>query len=397
MKVVRSKVIYERMKNPKFLKLLYSQNVIKNLESKGNIEENTAPEIFVGSYGYPKVLVGPVLSINIDPIFSSYPNKWIGMNVNDIIKIRSNTLRGEFLSDVRNPNKNVQELQISALSSRPFLVFSDIIKINKLIKASEETAISGPSFKLSALKVKDKYTDYFFEKVYYDFDLNAKDAVLFLYSIGKSVYDIQKLLSIGALGVKSKRRLVPTRWSITAIDDIISKENIEKIKQNESIDKIRIFSLYSLSNKWIIIIFPGSWEYESIEIFYPGTTYNQSKDYAFIYSSYEDFNGRKDYAEMGGCYYAARLVVSEYLRKLNKQGKVLILREVYEDYKIPLGVWNVREHVNLALKQNYIELNNYNQVLEFIKNNTVVRIEEWIKNSYLLKKLLFNKSLLSYS
>ncbi|MCW1292768.1 MAG: hypothetical protein OH340_02830, partial [Candidatus Parvarchaeota archaeon] len=309
----------------------------------------------------------------------------------------SNTLRGEFLSDVRNPNKNVQELQISALSSRPSLVFSDIIKINKLIKASEETAISGPSFKLSALKVKDKYTDYFFEKVYYDFDLNAKDAVLFLYSIGKSVYDIQKLLSIGALGVKSKRRLVPTRWSITAIDDIISKENIEKIKQNESIDKIRIFSLYSLSNKWIIIIFPGSWEYESIEIFYPGTTYNQSKDYAFIYSSYEDFNGRKDYAEMGGCYYAARLVVSEYLRKLNKQGKVLILREVYEDYKIPLGVWNVREHVNLALKQNYIELNNYNQVLEFIKNNTIVRIEEWIKNSYLLKKLLFNKSLLSYS
>ncbi|MCW1297215.1 MAG: hypothetical protein QXX36_01245 [Candidatus Rehaiarchaeum fermentans] len=397
MKVVRSKVIYERMKNPKFLKLLYSQNIIKNLESKGNIEENTAPEIFVGSYGYPKVLVGPVLSINIDPIFSSYPNKWIGMNVNDIIKIRSNTLRGEFLSDVRNPNKNVQELQISALSSRPSLVFSDIIKINKLIKASEETAISGPSFKLSALKVKDKYTDYFFEKVYYDFDLNAKDAVLFLYSIGKSVYDIQKLLSIGALGVKSKRRLVPTRWSITAIDDIISKENIEKIKQNESIDKIRIFSLYSLSNKWIIIIFPGSWEYESIEIFYPGTTYNQSKDYAFIYSSYEDFNGRKDYAEMGGCYYAARLVVSEYLRKLNKQGKVLILREVYEDYKIPLGVWNVREHVNLALKQNYIELNNYNQVLEFIKNNTIVRIEEWIKNSYLLKKLLFNKSLLSYS
>ena len=60
------------------------------------------------------------------------------------------------------------------------------------------------------------------EKAYYDTDLRATNAVVELYNRGVLVTKIQKAFSVGAFGVE-KKRLVPTRWSITAVDDIISK------------------------------------------------------------------------------------------------------------------------------------------------------------------------------
>jgi hypothetical protein len=38
-------------------------------------------------------------------------------------------------------------------------------------------------------------------------------------------------LSIGVLGLKKDKKLVPTRWAITATDDILAKKLLEKVKQ----------------------------------------------------------------------------------------------------------------------------------------------------------------------
>ena len=55
-----------------------------------------------------------------------------------------------------------------------------------------------------------------------------------LYNSGIEISKIQKCFSIGMLG--KKRKLVPTKWSITATDDIISKSIVEEILENSLID-----------------------------------------------------------------------------------------------------------------------------------------------------------------
>jgi len=72
---------------------------------------------------------------------------------------------------------------------------------------------------------------------------------------------------------------------------------------------------------------PGEWSYELIEAWYPNTTWNMNRNDIAIYSSHEFFEGRKTYAEIGGCYYAARLAVSELFERIQKQAKVVIMRK----------------------------------------------------------------------
>jgi len=40
-----------------------------------------------------------------------------------------------------------------------------------------------------------------------------------LYKSNVEIDHLQKLLSVGTLGLKTQRKMVPTRWSITATDD----------------------------------------------------------------------------------------------------------------------------------------------------------------------------------
>ncbi len=53
--------------------------------------------------------------------------------------------------------------------------------------------------------------------------LAGPGAMTYLYRRGFDVYEINSILSAGALGEAKQRRLVPTRWSITAVDDTVGQ------------------------------------------------------------------------------------------------------------------------------------------------------------------------------
>ncbi|AAB89916.1 hypothetical protein [Archaeoglobus fulgidus] len=64
----------------------------------------------------------------------------------------------------------------------------------------------------------------------------------------------------------------------------------------------------------------------------------------------EDIRPKRDYSNLSGGYYAARLPVLEYLREKRGQASVLVIREIKPSYYAPLGVWVVEEGVRKALK-----------------------------------------------
>jgi len=138
---------------------------------------------------------------------------------------------------------------------------------------------------------------------------------------------------------------------------------------------------------------PRSWSYELIEAWYPNTVWNPfGKDVA-IMSSSESYEGRTTYAEIGGCYYAARLAVNEYLVKEKRQARVVILREAHPGYIMPVGVWNVRENVRAALRMSPLRFSSLDEAFGYISTRLVIPRSRWIKASAVLKETLYQKGL----
>jgi hypothetical protein len=130
---------------------------------------------------------------------------------------------------------------------------------------------------------------------------------------------------------------------------------------------------------------PREWCYEMIEAWYPKTIWNPEGRETAIFSDYEFYDGRKDYASIGGCYYSGRLIVSEFLHKEGRQAGVVILREAHPEYIMPLGVFVVREGIRKTLKNTPSKFNSLKETLNYISKRLDIPINRWIKNSTILR------------
>ena len=97
-------------------------------------------------------------------------------------------------------------------------------------------------------------------------------------------------------------------------------------------------------------------------------------------SDYEDARGIDHPPHIAGAYFAAKLGVSEYLLKNKIQAGVLIFREIRPEYAIPVGVWQVREGIREAMKQQPQIISDYNQALDVASAKTSVSKKEWVAN-----------------
>ncbi|MBI3190471.1 hypothetical protein HYZ41_02085 [archaeon] len=217
-------------------------------------------------------------------------------------------------------------------------------------------------------------------KVYYDTDMLSKDAVVDLYQHGLPISSIQKAFSTGSFGKERNRKLVPTRWSITAVDDMLGKRLIEDIKNNPTINSYQVYECNKLNSRFLVMMMPTEWQYEFLEAF---AHVFGSEEMLFV--DWEGFEGRKTYAGMGGCYYSARLAVAEKLKKMNKQAGALVFRESYHGY-VPLGVWLVREHVRAAMNSQPKNFADFDSALSYIYSKLLLHPSNYVKQSVLLKK-----------
>ncbi|MEM3551097.1 MAG: hypothetical protein QXV01_08420, partial [Candidatus Bathyarchaeia archaeon] len=252
------------------------------------------------------------------------------------------------------------------------------------------------SAQIRDLKVGNTCWNHQIEKAYYDSDLKAAEAVSELYNRGVLISKIQKAFSVGALGLEKNRRLVPTRWSITAVDSIVSKIMIERVKDFPELGEYRVYESRYLDNIFEVLMIPGAWSYEAIEAWYPGTVWNPHGRNVVLYSDWEGYEGRTNYAEIGGCYYAARLAVCEQLTKERRQAAVIVLREAHPGYIMPVGVWQVRENVRNAMKQKPLTFQTLEEAIKHISTRFQISIQKWISRSKLLKDALFQKKITDF-
>jgi len=374
----------------------YSKEKVKPFINSLKIDGSSPPSVFVGRIGYPKVAIGPLVPpIMGDTSILDTPELWLDRSIDDIVDFRSILVRGKYyvdVFDVENNNKIVKYTRELALSKNS--VFTEAIFAKKpvgKIVFYDEAQPHGPSAPLKIFNISNPKYDFHIEKAYYDTDLKATDAIFSLYKNGVNISKIQRAFSVGAFGIKKFRRFVPTRWSITAVDSTIGETLIEKTKTYPWINEFRVYYHNQFDNRWAVLMIPSEWQYELVEAWYPNTAWNPYSKSITIFNSYEFYKGRTTYAEIGGCYYAGRLVVNELLNNEKRQAGVVILREAHPGYIMPIGVWNVRESVRKALKQNYEKFDTLEKALIYISEKMDIPIQRWIKNSAVIKNQLYQK------
>jgi hypothetical protein len=322
--------------------------------SLGTIDGSSPPSMFVGHYGYPKVRIGPMISpLHGDTTILDRTELWTGKSIEEIANYRLSLVLGTMNVNIYDTHsRHVESMQELAMSESPAeteATFEKMpivdVQMQEELRFDHEATPFGPAAPLRGFKASSLSADQRIETAYYDTDLRAAEAMMELYRRSVEVSIIQRVLSAGMLGVRKKRKLVPTRWSISATDDIISSMLVKEIGMNPTIDLFEVTRYSHLANYYSIILIPDDmWIFEMIESWFT------SRGQATIGADNEDERGLNHSPTIAGAYFAARLAVAEHLANRHKKAGAIVLREIHPDYVMPLGVWQIREGIREALK-----------------------------------------------
>lgn len=345
----------------------------KDLGKVSKLDSNSPPSVFIGSkLKYPLVNVGILSPLSWDE------NAWIyddaaywakeNLTIHEVVRLRDNLLNSRFQSkvqDSRMNNKFVQIAQELVLSSKPVDVEIELKK-NINVGRNKDKIITplGMNAQLKKARITENVKiDRHVDKVIND-EIKSTKGLEYLYKNKFSEYVLSKILSVGVLGLKKDKKLVPTRWSITATDDTLGKHLLKNIREYKWIENYEMFFGSFMGNHYLLMFFPGVWSYELFEIYLPGSSWNSTKEIKAS-TDYETFSGRKNYASAtAGGYYAARLPILEYLEKIKRQASVIAIRLETPSYWAALGVWVVRESVRKALAGRKLEFSSIEELVE---------------------------------
>ncbi len=308
------------------------------------MEGLSPPEVFVGRQGYPMVRAGPML-----PASETVTQPSLGMDVGEIIALRSSLVRSEARMEVKEasiPGRLLESCQQMAMSSAPVGAEVAFFKPPKgKLQFDGVLSPSGPSGELKEMEITtNPLIPRKVDQIVEDRGVLAAKAVEELYSSGIGTEHISRLLSLGLLG--KSRKLVPTRWSITASDDMAGRALKDKVVDKPLINDYQLYSGEGLGNHFEILLLPKAYSFELIEIWMAGSIWAPE---GWIGSDGEGLRDKKEYSTLAGGYYAARLAVLEHLAAIGRQASALAVREISEAYWAPLGVWVVRDAARRAL------------------------------------------------
>ncbi|MDG7008425.1 MAG: hypothetical protein JRN06_09335 [Nitrososphaerota archaeon] len=362
---------------------------------------SSPPGVFVGRLGYPKVSIGPMVPPQFgDTAVLDTPEEWLGRPIDQIVDYRYSLVRGNSrasVEDAREPGRLLSSLQELAMAAKPVDTELKLTKApRRILTLSEDTQPYGPSGPLDRFRIDNPSVDRRVQTAHYDRDLEAAGAVSELFRKGVLVTRIQKAFSLGMFGVGPRRRIVPTRWSITAVDSSISLDLIDRIKHRPTIDEYRVYSFGVYDNQYVAVLLPEPWRFEWIEAWFPNTTWNQFTTEPYMIGDYEEYFGRTKYARVGGCYYSTRLAVGEALERERRQAAAIVLRETYPGFIMPLGVWNVRESIRELFRRPHERHETFRGAMDSALSRMRISKSRWMRESVLISRELTQTKISAY-
>ncbi len=360
--------------------------------------QGSAPAPFIGKFGYPLVNIG-ILSPQIPGDTSHYdaPKLWSEQNlpIGNIASLRYGLVNSRTqwnVKDTSKPSRFLDICQEVGMASKPVELEVNLKDRPQLqLRPEKDIMPFGPQAQMQKAQITANVkVDSRVEKAVRDTDLKAAEAVLSLYQKGFEENFLTKLISVGNLGIGKNRKLVPTRWSITAIDDTIGKKLIQEVK-DLPVGGYQVYFGGGWGNYYLLLFFPEVWSYELFESYLDYKINPWSKEGNFYSTDYEGYEGRKEYPEeTAGGYMACRLPVLEKMKELKRQHSCLALRFITPEYNVPLGVFVCREATRKSLAEKPLTFASPELMLQYarelIKRKFGFEIDVLLKESRLLKE-----------
>jgi len=319
------------------------------------VEGATPPSVIVGEARYPNV---PVI-FNVPPnvrgdearSFDDPLGWWGRVSLDEIIRRRSQQVASIVKVNVTNPfGLYDKEVSVAAVSlkpveseavlrkpPRPKLTFSAGLDPVGPAAEAEEVRVVGNASLPKPL-----------EKLMWD-DLPAYESAVELYRKNVDMYTIIRAFSLGLLGRVRRRKLVPTRWAITAVDRALTSYMLRRVRTLPKISDIELYEGEYLGNRFKIILYPGRALVEWVEVWYPLTAFTQSALKPLIIYNKATPLGKTE--TLDGGFDAAKFAVIEHLSKRGKKAAAIIIREITPQYYASVGNWHIRETVRNALSR----------------------------------------------
>jgi len=350
---------------------------VSKIKSSDKIQGATPPSIVVGERNYPKVsLVYNVPPSVIGEEAKDYENPeiwWGKKSLSDILSLRTSMI-SSLLSGINVNNPEVlyeKEVSITAVAEKPVLseVYSENKEIIPKLKFDGILLPRGPSLKAKDIKIDENpKVPKPIEKLITD-DVKAQQAILELYNNKQSVYTIINALSLGLLGKRKNRKIVPTRWAITAVDTTLGNFMLKEIKGLDTISEIFVYYNSYLGNYFHIILFPSKYRSIWIEIWHPLSLWANE---LVVSDLSEDYWGEYDFLDGG--YMAARMSTIEKLYEMRKQAGIIIIREITSEYYAPVGNWHIRETVKRAFNNSPVKFDKLEDAIKYVNTRLRAKI-----------------------
>ncbi|MBI5884956.1 hypothetical protein HZB89_02560 [archaeon] len=365
--------------------------------------------LFISWHNYPNVSIAPLTASEhlSEGLARKIDNEaeWFGLPMESILDFRQSLIRSTQKINVlqaSNPSSSLQAIQEIVLARKPVDLEVELkSKPTAALEFDSHFTPMGPKAEQKSISLNENPSiDSKLESLSSDIDVKATTALHELFDYGFDSGRLIKVFSAGLLGVKKDRKLVPTRYSITAVDDSLSKHLLEGIRHYPDLSGIECFKSSYQGNSFAIILVPGSWSFEMLECWIPGSAWypESNPEKINVIQDNEFFDGRKNYAaSITGAYYSARLAVCEYLEKRKRQAKALVFREISQDYKLPLAVWIIRETARNAMNSKPLVFESIRPALRHAFSCLSIPEKSWRKESKLIDFLEKQKTLSSFT
>jgi len=334
----------------------FRANIKAVMSVKGReIEGATPPSVLVGEAHYPEV---PII-FNVPPSVRGDAAKefddplgwWGKVSLDEIIRRRAQQVASIVKVRVTDPFKLYDnEVSVAAVSLKP--VDSEaILRKPPKPKLTFNARLDplGPAAEAEEVRVVGNASiPQPLEKLMWD-DLPASEGAIELYRRNVDMYTIIRAFSLGLLGRVQRRRLVPTRWAITAVDRALTSYMLRKVRMLPEINDVELYEGEYLGNRFKVILYPGRPLIEWVEVWYPLTVFTQATSKPIIIYNKASPSGKTE--TMDGGFDAAKFAVVEHLNRRGRKAAAIIIREITPQYYASVGNWHIRETVRNTLLQ----------------------------------------------
>lgn len=360
----------------------------KNFKPTKEIEGFGANAI-VGEKNYPELKIYNTSNEDKETSFFN-TQEIVKKDYSDIIKLKAKNILGNTnnIYVKKTNNKILEEIQdiYKAKKEVEFTSkFDKELKFNKPV-INKLSGILGTKNELKNINLNENAkTSKQIEK-YAENDAKSKEAIINLYERGTNEAQIINLLSLGTFGLEINKKIVPSRWAITAYDKIIENYIYKKLLTFKIIENYEAYYHKDKGNAFLIILAPDTFTFENYE-FTPQDWY--ATDYVSI-------NNKLPYPEpkTAGGFFATKVAIFEHLKKRKRQASIICLREI-DNYEIPLGVVFVRESVRETMKNKIFTCQTQTQLLTFLKKFHPAHTQKYLQ-SQTLKEAKKQKKLKEY-